>query len=476
MKIDALAVKTTNPVADDSQNNESTGIATAALLVQKNELDSQILTQLVNASSSVSETPSLGSAAGSLPSWFNDLIPQDIINAFNSFGKDVFSKLYLMLDWMKANPSNTTAPFVFLSFVSNLCKDPKKYAEILKLLNDKTLSNGSISILQSIVALVVKQAYVKNKGNVDQVLKDLSEMFPKDDAISNAIKTQIASLKEMIKYKGFKDLDQYFNNPDAFDVVASGLWGNALKNINILGWKRIARLQAVDNIIGQYKGNPLLMLMVLICMLSDASTANEISGYGASSSYMEKCTKKVADFINRWKAGFTSEDSAKKFIKDMKDFIDEVDNNPIVEQIKAQLKSQFKNILDEKYSYTIPDPKDSTKTIPISESLNDLYTKAMNGDAESSKRLFEALKSFHTLPTPTKENPNPTFPAAYQSIFDSLKSATSIVSDVSQTITMKMQQLTNQNQVNNNMLNKFLNDSSGIAGLINFAVHKQIPG
>ncbi len=460
---------------------------------------------------------------GGLPNWFNQDVPdnvtsKDMLDPFKYPGHDVSTKLYRMIEWMQDNPSNKTAPQMFLLFLSKLDKPGGVFSKYPDLLNQvmSIKSNGDaggLSIITEILQVQAQQNYFDG-GNKDTYENFIKSLFPGNgksggdplhDAVQDSFTMIDGSWAAFLKqYQGTDGKPIY--TEDQFNIIASGAWGNFIASADIHhtasegGWKSHMMKSMIDQLSKKeiFKSNPLLLLMLLIMLTSDASTSDEVGGYGATSNWLKKRTGDMSTITSQWGTKFASGDDAHAWMNKLEMLKFRVDYSPMAKGIKSQIDSQIGSILNTQAVNSTGQPMFMAdgKTPITLQDLNDGYTDNTvsppvvypAGSAAVHKELQDSLNAF--LPNPGamvgvvdskgapvigpdgKQEMQPApVPPEYQKFMDNLKAASTSFSDQSQVVAQNISQLSSQAQQQESFLSKFLTDD--IVGMEKVSVQHQ---
>jgi hypothetical protein len=422
---------------------------------------------------------------GGLPDFFNPNVPDSYLNAFSYPGDTIMSRLYLMVNWMQSHPANKTAPQEFLLFISNLKSKGvfQKYPELENEIANIKDASGK-SIVSEIVDIEVEQNFYDG-GSKDALFGFLGTLFGGSDEISQEVQDRLANWS--YHWADFVALNTnaagqrtYMGKvitAAQFNQVASGMWGRYIGEANVSSWGIEMRMAMIDQLSQSavYKNNPLMLLMLLIFLLSDATTTNQISGYGETSNWLSKKTGDMTGITSGWSSTPFKDDGsdASAWIKKMEDLMFDVDNDPRASGIKGQIDSQLNSILNQQASGPNPafDPKKPVSATneptialvkhdgsPVTiRDLADGYTYTNTGSGDPGTTIKDPKASLATALNLFKPAPGGgAVPEQYQSIMNSLKGAGVSFADQSKTVGTMLSQLSSNDQAIDNGLNKAL--------------------
>ena len=413
-----------------------------------------------------------------LPDWFTPDVPDTNLNPYNYPGNDLFTKLYRMVMYMKQHPDDINAAYVFYKFLQNLSAqglldgntDASK--QIINMLNGLTGADGKTPIYLSLIKLLSQYNFFETQNLPDRndvsFLNDLQ--FGGNNSIANAVNEYIANVEsgnseaEGWSWGSFWDASVINNtrifSADEWNWVAGGAWGTDIQDPNVSQWCRGMRTYMVDFLMQDptLKNNAYILVMILLFMLNDSSSSDEISGFGSMGKFFSDRTKDASDLVDLWKqgSGTTDPDAGFDFMKNLEDLRFKIDNSPFVSK---DLKDSFDTQVEGIENMNFCDSKGGTVT------YLDEYLAAKNGDSQAKTDLdanYKLVCSDSTCP-------------GYSTIDYGLKTLSGFLTDQSQTQTTELTQLTNSSQANLNMFNKSMNGDSGIIGLLNQLVHNQTP-
>jgi hypothetical protein len=216
----------------------------------------------------------------------------------------------------------------------------------------------------------------------------------------------------------------------------------------------------VDSIIDDpaLNGNAYVLVMILMFMLNDAGSCDQISGFGSMGKFFSDRTDDMSEIIEFWKKqDLTNPNAGMDFMKMLEDLKFKVENSPYATGIKDAFKTQLEAI------------EHLTGAHHASEWLIDEYNKALSGDADAKADVNDT----YTQIINNSKDPDAPIPPGFETIDYTLKSLSTRFTDESQTQTTMLTKLTNDSQANLNMINKSLNGDTGIVGLLNQLIRNQ---
>lgn len=410
-------------------------------------------------------------SGGDLPPWFNGDIPNDYNNFYGDPNDSIEGKLRHMIQYMRAHPGNLAAQQKFLEYVANLAKAGEftSHPQLLKMIQD--VSVGGKSIVEEAIDILIEKGFYDGGGEdgMKDEIQKLRQMFagagePFSTEVGHALDDWERRMPDFVKKNTDPDTGKpYLTDPDLYNAVLSGIWGNFLEGFDHNSWEKDTRMSMYNEIIKECQ-NPLVAAMILLAMLSESDDANDISGLGDTSGWLSDKSNDISDILSGFKH-FDSPEDAKKWIDEINKLLFEADHDPRAGGLKELLDSNLGDgILNTPTTYKDADGNPLT--------INQLANGYDDSTGHHGPQLDKLQKSLNSMMPGS--DPSQPVPSQYQTILNHLNSAGAAVSDQSQTVTTQVGQISKMMQAMENFLNKVLNDnSSGQAGLVNNAVSNQ---
>jgi len=437
----------------------------------------------------------------------------------------ICSKLYHLFVIVVNHPDDIHAAQELFQYLADLNAKGmfEKYPELVKLLKECQGSDGQ-PVYVELVDILVQYHFYKTGDASTAYLDQIVNAFSGDNEIASAIRKHVEDIKAGKAWKDAKgNLISWetwvANNKEAqakpgslemWNWIAGGVWGNFLQGegSQVSKYLKDMRMSMIDSVMNQFKDNAFLLVTILMYMLSDFSSCEEISGFGSMGKFFSDRTEDMSQIISFWTTQKTEGGTEGKDYKDGSgyQFMDmlenlkfKIDNSPFAADIKQAFDKQIADIENIDAGFTVRiDGKDH------SCSLLDLYNiatgkitldppgpldKAIVAQKLNSEyqQIIYWAKHPPVLPDPTA----PDYPAKkeqydkdeakyvkyskeYETIDYGLKSLSSPLTDQSQVQTTLLTKVTNDSQVNLNMMNKSLNGETGIVGLLNRLIQNQV--
>ena len=420
------------------------------------------------------------SDGGSLPSWFNaDLSSYSgTVNAFSSPTSSDASnsqKFYNMVNYMYANPMNTTAALECFTFLSALSE-----AGLLGDLNDQvnimglTDSSGTplVDDMTSLVVMMYVQEGVldgsitiSSSGTIDisPLVSTIDSMFPGNDPVSDAIKQTAASWELTLDTPNnawtanlqTEIADGY--TLSQFSAMDSLYWGTCIDGGNTQTWSGAARSTMMSEVSSEYPEDPLLAMIIWLFMINDQDTQNQIEGYGATSDWLTTQTTSINDIMSTYEAGDFTATSAAAFMEQCYEFQFAIDNSPVSGSIQGTVDDEMNSFFNTSVTFTNSSGTSETAT------LGSLYQSGDDTDLALALNATEA-SSTSTSGVPTQ----------YTEILDDFQAVASAITDQSTSISTDMSQLTTYDETIESSMNNTFNGTSGVAAMNTTIVGNQI--
>ena len=413
------------------------------LMAVKIDQDTRMLNASVAASASMINA-NFAPTDDTLPDWFNDDTNLSYYEALDP-KHGLLGKLMAMIKFMEANPGNLKAPQVLMSFLQKLDQANPALAE--------TLLNATVNGTTLIDALISSQIKAEffNSGNLDLdksgFFEQLSDMFKDDAPLYAQATASIANWHN--KWQDFVDANTKDGQPimsyDEYSQIATMFFDN----FNLSSWfQTFANQEMFQQMLKTAGPYGAALLLALLMNSLDQDKFDTVGYYGNAASWMKRRTTDVAALADLWNKGQWTEDSAMDFIQKIKAFLFKM-NDPKADSIAADIDAA----LGEKTGLLSMQYTDNSTTPPTTYKIEDLYEKALGGDAASKTLLCNALKSWSMPSDPTQ-----TVPTQFTQIEGFFKTATSDFSDQSQTITTALQKITSDEQAYDGIEGKSLSN------------------
>jgi hypothetical protein len=421
----------------DASSNAQINTALAAV---KTDYDLQMLHATIKTSSAVSSD--FAPTDDQIPDWFNDDTDLPYYDPSNP-KYSLLGKLREMLEFIKLHPGNTKAPQMLMQYISKLETANPKLAETL--LN--TSFEGS-SLIDNLISLQIQMKFFySGDTHLDQsgFFDELLNMFKGDSSLYAQAESSIQNWRD--KWSSFVTSNT--------DSSGKPIWTyeqyQQLAKMYFDGFNPSSTVSQYNKLIfdameSQYGKYSVAELFALVMSNLDGDTFDDVGSYGSTADWMKKRTTDINDLLSQWTAGDFDESKSISFIDAIKDELWKF-NSPEGDGPGADIDGSIgtKGFLNMETTY-----KDSTGK---AYTINDLYTMAKNGDATAKTELATTLQSW-SMPS----DPSKTVPTQFTQIQNYFKTATSALSDQSQTITTQLQKLTNDEQSYDNIENKSLSD------------------
>jgi hypothetical protein len=395
-------------------------------------------------------------------SWFNPTLPNDFLNPSVYPGEDVMTRLYRMIGVMENNPGNKTMARAFLLYVSNLINGGyvKPGSDIEKYLT--SLNSNGKSIVDALIDLEIKQKFFyeyPNNPNWDPTgfFNYLQSLFGGSSTLGQDAQHYIADWKS--RWTNFVQSNTYWNAKDnkmeaiyTYDwaqIYASGDWGSFIQNANVSGVQHDMRMNMIDSLMRQYSANPIFLVYLLLFLLTESSSIDDLAGLGTQAKWYQKQLPVIQDLGNTWQQGkFASADDAYNWIDKIENFVARTEANPYGKDLKDSIESSLGQggLLGMQTTYTDANGKPLT--------IDDLYrnpdatAKDANGKQISYKdALFNSLNSWQLDPAGSSQ-PSPN----YGAIQNDFKSADSAFTNIASTTSTKSSQVSNSIQATDSQL------------------------
>lgn len=402
--------------------------------------------------------------AGTLPSWFNDIVPSSWLNPSGDPGDDILSRLSRMVQWMSEHPDNINAASVFLQFTSNLLNDPSltsaQIGQIAGYLNDPNLQIvGASGNLRGILEQIINQEYqlyffqnpTCGVAGLTTFLQQIDAMFPKGLGLgvnSYINGTLIPGLPVWIASNTLPNGPPIYTFEQACTAMSDN-WGNGTLNWDVGAWTAIIRSDTVNEICAKYKGDDALLILLMEYLLrnGDTSDQDQMEGYGATAKWLTKQVNTLNGLENTWSQGqFVDGADATAFVQNIQNLKNEIDNDPRAGGLAATIDSSLGAFLN------MP-----TKIANggVFFTVGGLCTAAVGSPGQGyGTDLMRTLNGWQIDGTTTP-------PPEYTTILNDFKTASMAFSDQSQVVTTAMTKLVNQAEAFENILNSILNGSNG---------------